>query len=232
MGLDLSCFKSEVELVRYIIDTPAQYISLSAESILTNCESFTEILKCQDTILFADGAGAVLSARVIHKEKLIKLPGCEVWLNVIKQSPSARIALIGAKQSVLDKTQAKLNSKYNANIVFSNSGYYNCENDLLNRLIKANPKFVFIAMGQPKQEILAKVIRKALPNTRVLGIGGSFDIFAGSNKRAPSIFIRLQLEWFYRLICQPTRIFRQKAVFKLSLKLLYLGFKNSLSHPK
>ena len=87
-------------------------------------------------------------------------------------------------------------------------------------------------MGQPKQEILAQKIREALPKSRVMGIGGSFDVLAGSTKRAPTIFIKLQLEWFYRLLCQPTRIFRQAAVFKLSFKLIFLTIRKALSHQK
>ena len=231
-GFELYCFKNQTELANYVINTPAQYISLSAESLLTKSSLLIDIMKNNDSVLYADGAGVVLCARVIHGQKLLKLPGCEVWLEVIERTENAKVALIGAKESVLAKTKTKLVTDYNANVVFTSSGYYECEHNLIEQLVDSNPTFVFIAMGQPKQEIIAQKIRKVLPESRVMGIGGSFDVLAGSTKRAPKLFIELQLEWFYRLLCQPTRIIRQSAVFKLSFKLIFLTIRKALSHQK
>jgi exopolysaccharide biosynthesis WecB/TagA/CpsF family protein len=51
-----------------------------------------------------------------------------------------------------------------------------------------------------------------------MGLGGSFDIYGGDKKRAPLIFLKLELEWFYRLLQEPTRIGRQMALMKFFLK--------------
>ena len=65
-----------------------------------------------------------------------------------------------------------------------------------------------IALGAPKQELFIAKCRKALPNTVFIGVGGSFDVWAGVVERAPEIFQILRLEWLYRTIKQPQRFKR------------------------
>ena len=54
-----------------------------------------------------------------------------------------------------------------------------------------------------------------------MGLGGSFDIYGGDKKRAPKFFLKLELEWFYRLLKEPTRVSRQIALFKF---LIFISF--------
>lgn len=81
------------------------------------------------------------------------------------------------------------------------------------------PDIIFVAMGSPKQEFVMQNMynkHKAL----YMGLGGSFDIYAGQKRRAPNLFRKLGLEWIYRLIMEPNRISRQSKLFSFTYKLL------------
>ena len=67
---------------------------------------------------------------------------------------------------------------------------------------------VFVCLGEPKQEKFIAENLDEIHATLFCGLGGSLDVFAGVSKRAPDIFIKLGLEWFYRLLKQPSRIGR------------------------
>ena len=84
------------------------------------------------------------------------------------------------------------------------------ENDAVIAAInEAAPNVLFVCLGVPAQEKWIDANRDRLPTVRAaLGLGGSLDSYAGTMKRAPKLFIRLNLEWFYRLCCQPSRIGR------------------------
>ena len=85
---------------------------------------------------------------------------------------------------------------------------------IIEKINTSGAQIVFIALGSPKQELW---MRKYLKNTTVKvcqGVGGTFDVLAGEVKRAPGVFRRMHLEWFYRLLSDPRRIIRQTALPK------------------
>ena len=79
---------------------------------------------------------------------------------------------------------------------------------------------IFVGLGFPKQEIWIAKNKERIHGKVIIGNGGTMDILAGVSKRAPEIFQRLGLEWFYRLIREPTRIKRQLAIPKFVLSVL------------
>jgi len=96
-------------------------------------------------------------------------------------------------------------------------GYFTDDGPVIETINAAAPDLLLVCLGAPKQELwMAENIGRL--NTRLCaGLGGSLDVFAGKVKRAPTIFQKLGLEWFYRLICQPSRI---KRMIKLPLFVL------------
>jgi len=74
-------------------------------------------------------------------------------------------------------------------------------------------------MGSPKQEYLMQELFTIHPAI-YQGLGGSFDVYTGHIKRSPAVFVKLGLEWFYRLLKQPARIGRQLILVKFFWKLM------------
>jgi UDP-N-acetyl-D-mannosaminouronate:lipid I N-acetyl-D-mannosaminouronosyltransferase len=69
-------------------------------------------------------------------------------------------------------------------------------------------------MGSPKQELFIAKCREVYPNAYYMGVGGSFDVFTEKVRRAPPVYRNLNLEWFYRVLKEPKRIFRHGNLFR------------------
>ena len=79
---------------------------------------------------------------------------------------------------------------------------------------------VFVCLGAPKQEKWIHDNKEKLEGKVLMGLGGSLDVFAGEAKRAPDIFIKLNIEWLYRLIKQPSRFIRMLALPRFLIRVI------------
>ncbi|MCY9420080.1 WecB/TagA/CpsF family glycosyltransferase, partial [Bacillus paralicheniformis] len=88
------------------------------------------------------------------------------------------------------------------------------------RIAKAKPDMVFVALGYPHQERFICKYKHLFPKAIAIGLGGSFDVFSGTVKRAPNLLIRLNLEWLYRLVTNPSRWKRMLNIPKYAFTVL------------
>jgi UDP-N-acetyl-D-mannosaminouronate:lipid I N-acetyl-D-mannosaminouronosyltransferase len=93
---------------------------------------------------------------------------------------------------------------------------------LVRELKDTKPALVFVALGSPRQELLIERFRAVHPAGFYMGLGGSFDIYAGVKRRAPLWMQRRGLEWLYRFLAEPSRAPRETKRLKF-LALLVLG---------
>ena len=130
----------------------------------------------------------------------------------------------GSKEETLELLYQKLTSNY---LGIQIAGMYSPpfrplteEEDkaIIERINETKPDFVWVGLGAPKQEKWIDAHRDELNVKLCIGAGGSLDVIAGTVKRAPDIFIKLNLEWFYRLCKQPSRIGRFAALPKFIIK--------------
>ena len=88
---------------------------------------------------------------------------------------------------------------------------------LISQINDSKADILFVAMGSPKQEIWMNQYASKLTTVKLCqGIGGTLDTIVGTVKRAPRFWQDLGLEWFYRLLCQPSRFKRQIRCFKFA----------------
>ncbi|MNM85668.1 putative N-acetylmannosaminyltransferase [compost metagenome] len=182
------------------------------------------------SIIIPDGVGTVLASKIQGTPVKEKIPGIEVMGEIIKKSEreGKGIYLLGAKEEVLLKCSENLLIKYpELNIVGMKNGYFKKEDsDLIAEDIKSkNPYAIFIAMGSPRQEEFISKYMDELPCKIFMGVGGSFDVFAGNVNRAPKWMISLGLEWLYRVSKEPWRIKRLGAIPKFLWLVLINRFK-------
>ncbi len=182
------------------------------------------LIRSSDLII-PDGAGVVLASKILGTPLKTKTPGCELGERIAKETGSHgfRVFFLGGKPGVAELAEQKLREKYpDFRTVGIHDGYFKKEgpeNDaVLESINKAAPDILFVCLGVPAQEKWIAANRDRLPTVRAaLGLGGSLDSYAGTVKRAPRIFIHLNLEWFYRLIKQPSRIGRMMKLPKFIL---------------
>lgn len=167
-------------------------------------------LKTAD-IIVPDGIGIVKASRKLGTELKERVPGIELMENILIEANKLhkRVSLLGASKETVKLCQANLKELY-PNIKFKSKHGYKDITDYkrLQQVKKFKPDIVFVAMGYPKQENWIFYNRPHFKNTVFMGVGGSFDVFSGRVKRAPHIFIKLNLEWLYRLLKDFKRIKR------------------------
>ena len=166
-------------------------------------------------ILIPDGIGMVVAARILHGVKLSRVPGVEVMHAISRLSAQKgyRMFIYGAKEEVSRIACERLQILYpGIHIVGRENGYLPAEKmpGLIDRINESGAEVLFLALGSPKQERWLSEHRDNLKTVRVCqGIGGTLDTIAGTVKRAPDVWCRLNGEWLYRLICEPQRVRRQ-----------------------
>ena len=174
-------------------------------------EEMKKLLLDKESILVPDGIGVVKAARLLNYDVKERIAGIDIANKLLELGNISKktIYLFGAKQEVIDSMKAVLNEKYqDLKLVGSSNGYVQDKDKVFREISKLNPDIILVALGIPIQE---KLIYKHLNEFNkgiFVGVGGSFDVISGHKKRAPKIFVKLNLEWLYRIICEPKRIKR------------------------
>ena len=223
-GLEISAYDSMEHAVDSILHqgnvVSGFAVAVNAEKIVSSYEKadVKNILESA-TIRYPDGAGVslVMSKRGCPSARI---PGCDLWLELMKGSAplSVPVFIVGAKPEVNQQTVDKLKEELNVNVVDSCDGYFKDDAELIERIKQSQAKVVTVALGSPRQENFINKCREVYPEAFYMGVGGTYDVFTDRVKRAPQWAQKYNLEWFYRLACQPTRITRQlKLVKYLSL---------------
>lgn len=210
-NLKTYAFASREVLLDYIEDKKGILIAINAEKIIKTGAQIQPIIN--DNIGYADGIGAVWALRKKGARKSVRIPGCELWLDLIRRFEKEKsFYLVGGTQEVIEATVQKLKQEYPAiNILAYRNGFLKDDTEkaaLLASIKTAEPDIVFVAMGTPRQELLMHEMSQQHPAI-YQGLGGSFDVYTGSNRRAPVLFRKTGLEWLYRLLKQPWRATRQ-----------------------
>ncbi len=214
--------QSRGELIHFAIKKKSILIALNAEKILHATDETRNIIN--RNIGYPDGIGAVWALKKSGFKNVVKIPGCELWLDVVsKYQNNKSFYFIGGEEKIIQQTILKLKSDFSQiNICNYRNGYFNTEYEkaeLIDDITLRKPDIVCVCMGSPKQELLMEEMQDFHAAT-YLGLGGSFDVYVGNVKRAPNWWIKYNLEWLYRLIKQPSRIRRQLHLIKFFIKLV------------
>lgn len=205
----------------HIVATPNAEIVMMAQ----NDEEYKEILNKTD-LNVPDGSGVIFASK-IYKEKLPeRVAGFDLMMELIKIASLKhyKIYLLGAKADVVKGAYLNLKSRYQGiDIVGFHDGYFSeiDEEEIINDINEKKTDLLFVALGAPKQEKWIYKNRNKLNVKVAIGVGGSFDVIAGKVTRAPEIYRKLGLEWFYRLMKEPWRYKRMMALPKFAMKVLF-----------
>ena len=214
-NVDLLTFDEAVKFVLEKIDKKQgiQVVTINPEMIelADKNTEFANILHKAELVA-ADGSGIKLALKLkgIEQEQI---PGIDLAKELINSCSVLNypVALIGAKEEVIRTTVRRLKSEFEGlDICYCRNGYFTTqkEEEIIETLVKANPKLVLAALGVPKQEMFIQKCRQKLPETAFIGVGGSFDVWAGEVERAPEFFRVMGCEWMYRTYKQPQRLKR------------------------
>ena len=195
---------------RFIV-TPNPEIVLSAR----NDTRFSNIVNNADYVI-PDGIGIIKGANMLGTPMHERITGFDTLMFLIQQADKKhlKVYLLGAKPEVIQASVSRINSEFKGiDLVGFHDGYFDDDKAIADDINAKQPDVILVALGSPKQEFFINSFRDGV-NAIWIGVGGSFDVFSGTKKRAPVIIQRLSLEWFYRLVKEPTRIGRMMAIPK------------------
>ncbi|MBK8190568.1 MAG: WecB/TagA/CpsF family glycosyltransferase [Vampirovibrionales bacterium] len=208
--------------------TPLHVVTLNPEMIMQAQQDpeLDDILKTAG-LSIPDGAGVVWALRR-QGIAVQRLPGIELAEALLARAAQRGwpVAFIGAQAATLDAAIAALSTRYpGLAVAYAHHGFFSTDEEeaaCAQACADARPKAVFVALGAPRQE---KWIRRHAgrftPNTALLGVGGSLDVWSGLKRRAPAVLRRLNLEWAYRIASEPWRLQRTYKTLPLfALKVL------------
>lgn len=193
-------------------------------------ESFLDVIRYADVTL-PDGIGVIKAASILGtplKEKVAGVEIGEALFSALADTSHSFFFFGGQKENgdtpaVCEIAALKMTEKYGCKTAGTRHGYFakdGAENDMtIEKINRSGADVLYVCLGSPAQEKWIKDNADRLDGVKlILGLGGSLDIYAGISKRAPSIFIKTGLEWLWRLLCEPSRLFRM-----MKLPKFYIG---------
>ncbi|WZL82198.1 WecB/TagA/CpsF family glycosyltransferase [Vallitaleaceae bacterium 9-2] len=174
----------------------------------------------QADLVLPDGIGVVIGSKLIGRPLKERVAGFDFiqQLFAALKDTDYTVYFFGSKEGVAELAAEKMKKKYpGLSIAGTWHGYEKDTEKVIADINRVKPDLLLVGLGAPRQEQWISQNKERIDAKVFAGIGGSFDGMAGVVKRAPDIFIRLNLEWFYRLLKQPTRF---KRMLKLPLFLI------------
>lgn len=185
-------------------------------------------------LITADGIGLIYASRIKKKPLKERVTGYYLSLKLldIANENNYSLYLLGCEDGVAKVAAENIKNTYpNIRIAGYHHGYFkgshnghkNHEEEIkiIDDINSSNPDIIFVGLGFPKQEIWIDTNKKNIKGKIIIGNGGVMNILSGNVKSVPKIFEKLGLEWFYRLIREPSRIKRQIVLPKFMLKVLF-----------
>lgn len=182
----------------HMVFTPNPEIILLAQDNL----ALTEALKQADMLL-PDGIGVVIASRLLKRPLPERVPGYDFIGRLLKTDKT--FYLFGGKPGVAEKAAHRLEQQGVAVVGFHH-GYFSEDGDIIRDINQKQPDVLLVCLGAPRQELWIQNNRHHLKTSLCIGAGGTIDGLAGEVKRAPEIYQKLNIEWLYRGLKQPSRL--------------------------
>jgi N-acetylglucosaminyldiphosphoundecaprenol N-acetyl-beta-D-mannosaminyltransferase len=194
-----------------------------------NRELFESVVTCD--LINADGQSIVWAARMLGKKIPERVAGIDLMEHLVELAARKGYGcfFFGAREEVVTKVVEIYTARYGAPVVAGyRNGYFDPgEEASIARMIgDSGAQLLFVAMPSPKKENFMYTYRDVMKNVNFnMGVGGSFDVIAGYTQRAPLWMQRTGLEWFYRVLQEPGRMWKRYLVGNTRFILLVLKAK-------
>lgn len=167
-------------------------------------------------IINIDGMGVVIGARLFGHDVPERVAGVDLFYGLLAMSAQRgySVYLLGAMDEVVGETAHWVQVQYpGLKLAGYHHGYFwDDEQAMVDKIRQSGAQLLFVAITSPKKENFINRWRDQLGVTFVMGVGGTFDVVAGKIKRAPLWMQKWGLEWFYRVLQEPGRMWKRYLV--------------------
>jgi N-acetylglucosaminyldiphosphoundecaprenol N-acetyl-beta-D-mannosaminyltransferase len=216
--VDVVDMDQAVELAREAVadGRPHQHVVLNAAKVVAMHDDpeLREIVRGCDFVL-ADGQPIVWLSKLVRRPLPIRVAGIDLFEQIVAAAAEdgTSIYLLGAKPHVVEKVRDVFVARHpGLRIAGIHDGYWSDDRDVIDAVREARPDHLFLAIPSPRKEYWLRDHLQELGVPFVMGVGGSFDVIAGEITRAPRWMQRISMEWSWRLIKEPRRMFKRYAV--------------------
>ncbi|MBF9233907.1 WecB/TagA/CpsF family glycosyltransferase [Microvirga sp. BT350] len=170
------------------------------------------LLECD--LLLADGQSVVWASKLLRRRLPERVAGIDIFEQLLglAHREGRSVYLLGARPDVLQLLEARLQERFpGLKIAGRNDGYFSDGDGarIAADIRNSGADMLFLGMGSPKKEIFLGSFKDVLDVPILHGVGGSFDVLAGVTKRAPIHWQRIGMEWAFRLLQEPGRMWRR-----------------------
>lgn len=215
--IDVLNVQQTIDLVeKYIYTkTPLHLMGVNADKIneVNKNEKMREIVNSCG-VINADGASVIMASKYLNRPLPERVAGVDLMqsLVAVSEKKGYSIYLLGAKQKVVEETGVVLQKRHPAlKIAGIHNGYFK-ENEwpvISDELKVRKPDIVFVGITSPTKEYLIEYLQNNGNNAVFMGVGGSFDVISGNIPRAPLWMQQANLEWLFRVMQEPKRLFKR-----------------------
>lgn len=230
LNIDQQGFVSLIQ--QRLADQEKTFVITANPEIVMQANENPDLMKYvhKASYIVADGIGVVKAAKILGSELPGRVTGYDTMIALFKTGIPYKIYLLGAQEETLALTIQNINRDYpHIEIVGQHNGFFDWDNNLIaDDMLAVQPDLVFLALGVPRQEKWIYEHIEQFSHGVFIGVGGSFDVIAGTVKRAPKIWQKMNLEWLYRLLNQPSRFMRMLSLPKFALKVIAMKLKGQV----
>lgn len=194
---------------------PLHLMGINADKInaLQNNARLRKIVnECK--VINADGASVVWASKVLKKPLKERVAGIDLMCELLRLAEKREysIYLLGARQEVVEKTKEAIQAKHpRLKIAGIQNGYFPEKEwqEIGRDIIQKHPQIVFVGITSPLKEYLVEFLQNMNVNCVFMGVGGSFDVLSGRIPRAPKWVQNIGMEWLFRVIQEPGRLWKR-----------------------
>ncbi|NGX83055.1 WecB/TagA/CpsF family glycosyltransferase [Aequorivita sp. KMM 9714] len=214
------------EQLHHVVVNAGKVVAMQKDSELRKSVNESDIIN-------ADGQAVVWASNFLGKPIKERVAGIDLMANLVDMAHrnNYKVFLFGAKEEVVKTVVEKYSETYSPNIIAGyRNGYFEAseEEEIAQQIADSGTQMLFVAISSPIKENFLYKYRHVLKNVNlIMGVGGSFDVFAGKTKRAPIWMQNAGLEWFYRFLQEPKRMWKRYLVG--NSKFIYLVMKERFS---
>ncbi len=190
-----------------------QHVVLNAAKVveMERNPALKEIIK-SCSVINADGASIVWASKILGSPLPCRVAGIDLFVELVAEAEARgrSIYLLGAEQWVVEAAEKALKEKHpNLIVAGIHNGFWKDTDEVIRHIRSCKPDYLFLAIPSPRKEFWLNEHLQAMGVPLVMGVGGSFDVIAGRTKRAPMLMQKLGLEWAFRVMQEPRRLWKR-----------------------
>ena len=215
--------------IHHVVVNAGKIVQMQKDSLLRESVNNSDIIN-------ADGQAVVWASRILKKPLKERVAGIDLMENLVAlaHDKNYKVFLFGAEEEVVKRVSEIYSNQYNNGIVAGyRNGFFKAEEEavIAQQIADSGAQMLFVAITSPIKENFLYKYREQLKNVNwVMGVGGSFDVVAGKTKRAPMWMQNIGLEWFYRFLQEPGRMWKRYLLG--NTKFIQLVLKEKFSSKK